>query len=95
MADSGGFSPAPPRPPGAVAAASGWKRPVVQIRDRLSVRAPRRGLVEITGEIAAWRARQTVRDRLLTLYLRHTSAALTIHENADPNVRRALVSASQ
>ncbi len=63
---------------------------MIQIHDRLSFRAPRRGLVEITGEIAAWLARQAVRDGLLTLFLRHTSASLTIQENADPDVQRDL-----
>ncbi len=63
---------------------------MIQIRDRLSFRAPRQGLMEITGGIAAWLARQAVRDGLLTLFLRHTSASLTIQENADPDVQRDL-----
>jgi secondary thiamine-phosphate synthase enzyme len=63
---------------------------VIQIRHRLSFRAPHQGLVEITGEIATWLARQAVRDGLLTLFLRHTSASLTIQENADPDVQRDL-----
>ncbi len=63
---------------------------MIQIRDRLSFRAPRRGLMEITGEIAAWLSGQAVRDGLLTLFLRHTSASLTIQENADPDVQRDL-----
>lgn len=61
-----------------------------QIRDRLSFRAPRQGLVEITAEIAAWLGGQAVRDGLLTLFLRHTSASLVIQENADPDVQRDL-----
>jgi secondary thiamine-phosphate synthase enzyme len=63
---------------------------MIQIRDRLSFRAPHQGLAEITGEITAWLARQEVRDGLLTLFLRHTSASLTIQENADPDVQRDL-----
>ncbi len=63
---------------------------MIQIHDQLSFRAPRQGLVEITGEIATWLARQAVRDGLLTLFLRHTSASLTIQENADPDVQRDL-----
>ncbi len=63
---------------------------MIQTRGRLSFRTPRQGLVEITSEIATWLAGQTVRDGLLTLFLRHTSASLTIQENADPDVQRDL-----
>jgi secondary thiamine-phosphate synthase enzyme len=34
-----------------------------------------------------------VMDGLLTCFIRHTSASLTIQENADPNVRRDLIAA--
>ena len=61
-----------------------------QIRHSLSFRAPGQGLLEITGEIAAWLGEQTVGDGLLTLFLRHTSASLVIQENADPDVQRDL-----
>ncbi len=44
------------------------------------------GLQDITDPVAAWTARQTIRDGLLTLFLRHTSASLIIQENADPAV---------
>ena len=67
MAVSGGISPASPWPPGAVAAANRRQRPVIQIRDRLTFRAPHQGLVEITGGIATCLARLSVVDGLLTL----------------------------
>jgi secondary thiamine-phosphate synthase enzyme len=35
-------------------------------------------------------ARAGVRDGLCTVFIRHTSASLTIQENADPSVRRDL-----
>lgn len=54
------------------------------------VRTPGRGLIEITGEVAAWAAAQGMREGLLTLFVRHTSASLLIQENADPDVRRDL-----
>ncbi|MDP6705168.1 MAG: secondary thiamine-phosphate synthase enzyme YjbQ [Alphaproteobacteria bacterium] len=57
-----------------------------QVQDRLTVTAPRQGLVEITGEVAGWLARQAVTEGLLTLFLRHTSASLLIQENADADV---------
>jgi secondary thiamine-phosphate synthase enzyme len=48
------------------------------------------GLYEVTGEVARWLAGAQVREGLLTLFLRHTSASLLIQENADPDVQRDL-----
>ncbi len=56
----------------------------------LMVRAPARGLHEVTAEISDWVGRQPQRDGLLTLFIRHTSASLTVQENADPDVMRDL-----
>ena len=61
-----------------------------QLSHRLSLTAPRQGLTEITGEIAAWLGGQAVREGLLTVFLRHTSASLVIQENADADVLRDL-----
>ena len=47
-------------------------------------------LYEITRTISAWVRESNVRNGLLTLHLRHTSASLLIQENADPEVRRDL-----
>lgn len=44
------------------------------------------GLIEITSKIEAWTAESGIRQGLLTLYVRHTSASLLIQENADPEV---------
>ncbi len=63
-----------------------------QARSSLTVRAKRQGLVEITGDVAAWLAEQTVSDGLLTVFIRHTSASLLIQENVDPDVQRDLES---
>ena len=46
------------------------------------------GLVEFTDEVAAWVAAQGMREGLLTLFCRHTSASLLIQENAAPAVQR-------
>lgn len=46
-----------------------------------------RGLVEITRPVADWVTQSGVRDGLLTLFVRHTSASLVVQENADPDVR--------
>lgn len=48
----------------------------------------RRGLNEVTRAVADWVATQGMRDGLLTVFCRHTSASLLINENAAPAVRR-------
>ena len=45
-----------------------------------------KGLFEITGEVENWLTKQEMRTGLLTLFIRHTSASLTVQENADPDV---------
>ena len=61
-----------------------------QALHRLSIDTPRRGLVEITRPVAAWLASTGLREGLLTVFIRHTSASLLIQENADPEVQRDL-----
>ena len=61
-----------------------------QVSDRLDVRTEGRGLYEITGEVREWTAAQRADQGLLTLFIQHTSASLTIQENADPDVLRDL-----
>jgi len=52
---------------------------------RIVSRGP--GLYEFTAEVEAWVRRTGIREGLLTLFCRHTSASLLIQENADPDVR--------
>lgn len=61
-----------------------------QAQHSLRVRTGGQGLYEVTGEVAAWLLQQDIEDGLLTLFCRHTSASLTIQENADPDVQRDL-----
>ena len=49
-----------------------------------------KGLYLLTPEIAGWVEEQGFQTGLLTLHIRHTSASLTIQENADPDVLRDL-----
>lgn len=63
---------------------------VKQKQHRFTVRTQGQGLYEITREIADWVARQEIEEGLLTIFCRHTSASLTIQENADPDVERDL-----
>ena len=44
--------------------------------------------VEITSEIQSLVSRSGVADGLVTLFIKHTSASLTVQENADPDVLR-------
>jgi secondary thiamine-phosphate synthase enzyme len=59
--------------------------------DRISVTTHGPGFTDITGEVTAWLASIVAGDGLLTLFIRHTSASLTIQENADPDVLRDLL----
>lgn len=59
----------------------------------LTVGTRGRGLTDVTAEIRAWLAELRVGDGLLTVFLQHTSASLTIQENTDPDVRRDLLDA--
>lgn len=49
------------------------------------------GLYEFTDQAASVVTRSGVVTGLLTVFCRHTSASLTIQENADPDVRRDLL----
>ena len=57
-----------------------------QFTHALAVSTRGKGLYEITREIARWQRGLLVRTGLLTAFVRHTSASLTIQENADPDV---------
>ncbi len=65
----------------------GSRPPMRQALHRLAVATHGKGLVEITREVLAWTAAQDIGTGLLTLWCRHTSASLTVQENADPAVR--------
>jgi len=61
-----------------------------QAQTRLAIETRGRGLTDITPRIDAWLAQTGLRDGLLTVFVRHTSASLLVQENADPEVRRDL-----
>ena len=58
-----------------------------QSQHTLSIETHGKGLVEITRPVLAWVSAQRIDAGLLTLWCRHTSASLTVQENADPTVR--------
>ncbi len=57
---------------------------------RLSITTPGRGLHLITDRIQEVVAASGVTEGLCTVLVQHTSASLTIQENADPSARRDL-----
>jgi len=58
-----------------------------QAQHRLLVPTNGPALIEITEEVCAWVAAQGISTGLLVLWCPHTSASLTVQENADPAVR--------
>ncbi|MEA2996181.1 MAG: hypothetical protein QOG74_1730 [Alphaproteobacteria bacterium] len=59
----------------------------------LTVETEGEGLVEITRDVARFVEDAGAREGMLFLFIRHTSASLTVQENADPDVRTDLVTA--
>ena len=52
----------------------------------LTVQTDGRGFIDLTAETARFVADVGAQEGALTLFIRHTSASLTIQENADPSV---------
>jgi secondary thiamine-phosphate synthase enzyme len=50
-------------------------------------------MIDITAEVQAEVARSGVRSGLCLVWVPHTTAGLTVNENADPSVRRDIVAA--
>ncbi len=63
------------------------ERMIRQVHREISVATRGRGLMDITRQVESCLAQSELRDGLLTLLVRHTSASLLIQENADPDVR--------
>ncbi len=59
----------------------------------LRVETPGVGFTDITGNAANFVHQIGAREGALLIFLRHTSASLTIQENADPDVQLDLISA--
>ncbi len=64
-----------------------------QVNGRLLVETGGQGLTEITEAVSRWVFGTGILHGLLTVFCRHTSASLIIQENADPDVRRDLMTA--
>ena len=57
-----------------------------QSHTSLEIKTSGKGLFDITRQISRWIAQQNLNTGLLTVFIQHTSASLTIQENADPDV---------
>ncbi|TGD96268.1 secondary thiamine-phosphate synthase enzyme YjbQ [Methylobacterium nonmethylotrophicum] len=64
-----------------------------QATGRLAVDTKGQGFTEITDAVAGFVREAALHQGLLTVFCRHTSASLTIQENADPDVRTDLMTA--
>jgi secondary thiamine-phosphate synthase enzyme len=64
---------------------------MLQAMHRVLVETKGKGLTEITCEVNRWLTVQKIETGLLTLFCRHTSASLLVQENADPDVRKDLL----
>ena len=65
----------------------------VVVTSRLTVQTEGQGFVDLTDEAAAFLRDAQAKEGALTLFIRHTSASLTIQENADPAVLADLTTA--
>ncbi|WP_407178205.1 secondary thiamine-phosphate synthase enzyme YjbQ [Bradyrhizobium sp. STM 3562] len=63
------------------------------VTSRLEVQTTGTGFFDITTEVAAFLREAGAREGTATLFIRHTSASLTIQENADPSVLDDLATA--
>ena len=59
----------------------------------LTIQTPGRGFVDLTAEVAKFVKEARAREGAVALFIRHTSASLTIQENADPSVLNDLTTA--
>lgn len=64
-----------------------------QERSFLRFRTTGPGFTDITSNVARWLSEIGAMEGAVTLFIRHTSASLTIQENADPDVQRDLKTA--
>jgi secondary thiamine-phosphate synthase enzyme len=59
----------------------------------LTIDTPGEGFIDITADVRRFADKAAAQNGTISLFLRHTSASLTIQENADPDVLRDLTSA--
>jgi secondary thiamine-phosphate synthase enzyme len=65
----------------------------VLVTSVLTVQTPGTGFVDLTAEVAKFVKEIHAKEGAAVLFVRHTSASLTIQENADPTVLKDLMTA--
>jgi|SRR5579864_6070470 len=63
------------------------------VTSELTVQTRGAGFVDLTSEVVKFLDEASAREGAVTLFIRHTSASLTIQENADPSVLADLATA--
>jgi len=63
------------------------------VTSQLAVQTSGRGFVDLTAEVAKFVRDAAAQEGAVMLFIRHTSASLTIQENADPSVLDDLLTA--
>jgi secondary thiamine-phosphate synthase enzyme len=63
------------------------------VTSQLAVQSSGRGFVDLTAEVAKFARDAGAQEGAVMLFIRHTSASLTIQENADPSVLDDLLTA--
>jgi secondary thiamine-phosphate synthase enzyme len=63
------------------------------VTSRMVVETSGKGFVDLTGEVEKFIRDAGAKEGAVTLFIRHTSASLTIQENADPSVLADLTTA--
>jgi len=59
----------------------------------LTIQTSGRSFVDLTAEVAKFVKEANAREGIVALFIRHTSASLTVQENADPSVLNDLITA--
>jgi Uncharacterized conserved protein len=59
---------------------------MINLQDELIISTNGKGMYEITNNIQDWIIRNNIIKGQLNLFIQHTSASLTIMENASPDV---------
>lgn len=62
--------------------------------DRITVESSRHfEFIDVTGAVRAFVEKSGIEEGICLMYVPHTTAAVTVNENADPDVRTDIVSA--
>ncbi len=65
---------------------------MVVVLEKFTVKTPNREvLVDITPEVRAIVSKESIREGVCRVFVPHTTAAVTINENADPDVRTDII----